>query len=610
MALDPLARSSWRGFLDSLRPPAGFELRAAVGTTFGLSFEALVGGLLTMVDAEAEEVVRDPLAGLIAATRLADRIRIFVHEGSISGSIEGVPARLAGLLDRIIVPVRPTSGRFHPKIWLTHYASAVRSRKEHDQIRLFVGSRNLVASSSFELGLSVEGPVGTSVTTLGEEVASVLESCLRGQRIGCPAVKQLADLVRRTNFQTPDEGRDEFRVRWQGSQGHRHRDCLPPKSSRALVFSPFLEKSFIRLMLERTEVLRIVSTATAFRKLDDATFLELHARGRAQKEAATYVVGEDFGREDEGRIDGLHAKLVLVDDGREKNCTTFLGSGNATGAGWGLTAARNVECMVELKPGLPMDRLVQDFVMDRKGAPRPWIQEFELGDRIPLSDEENLQDRLREDASKFAAIRLRVSYDQVMRVLTVDLVETEAAFFQDTEADDIVVDFCPLGVPETAEQWEPLRSLALGPRPFRDVDVAAVSAFVVIRVTHGTGASVRRLAFAQLNVSDVLLADRDAAARRDLISQSSSEDILAALVFGVGRVRSRLHKLSADNSATSSTTGTQAISRVGLESMLQAIAERPELLTEIGLLLGHDEFFCRFREDLQHAISAVEVASL
>jgi hypothetical protein len=70
VSLDPRDRKNWTGFLDGLQPPAGYRLAAAVGTTFGLSLDALTAALLAMSEADGEALAGDPVAGVIAVTRV------------------------------------------------------------------------------------------------------------------------------------------------------------------------------------------------------------------------------------------------------------------------------------------------------------------------------------------------------------------------------------------------------------------------------------------------------------------------------------------------------------------------------------------------------------
>jgi hypothetical protein len=82
VTVDPRDRKSWQGFLDLLRPPPGYRVVAALGTTFGLSFDALTAALLAMLGTDGEELARDPVAGVIAITRLRASVRVLVHPGT------------------------------------------------------------------------------------------------------------------------------------------------------------------------------------------------------------------------------------------------------------------------------------------------------------------------------------------------------------------------------------------------------------------------------------------------------------------------------------------------------------------------------------------------
>jgi len=70
-----------RLLLDALRPPAGYTLETAIGTTFSLDLLALLTVPLafTLFDWEDEEgrPMADPLALLEAVRRHADHVAIF-----------------------------------------------------------------------------------------------------------------------------------------------------------------------------------------------------------------------------------------------------------------------------------------------------------------------------------------------------------------------------------------------------------------------------------------------------------------------------------------------------------------------------------------------------
>ena len=106
MSLNPEDRKNWQGFIDLLQPPPGYRLAAALGTTFGLSIDALFAALLSMCGADGEELGANPVAATMAITRMASKVRVLVHPATISGpSANEGTSRFIALLDRLIVEV-------------------------------------------------------------------------------------------------------------------------------------------------------------------------------------------------------------------------------------------------------------------------------------------------------------------------------------------------------------------------------------------------------------------------------------------------------------------------------------------------------------------------
>lgn len=121
MTLDPRERKNWQGFLELLQPPAGYRLRAAIGTTFGLSIEALTAALLAMGNADGESLASEPVAAVLGVTKMRNRVRVLVHPATISGQTAPGTRRFVALLDRMIVEVQPKAGLFHPKVWVLRF---------------------------------------------------------------------------------------------------------------------------------------------------------------------------------------------------------------------------------------------------------------------------------------------------------------------------------------------------------------------------------------------------------------------------------------------------------------------------------------------------------
>src|SRR5687767_6042393 len=85
LMLEPASRLL---LLDALRPPSGYRLDHAVGTTFSLDLAALLAAPVgfALLDREADDgrPVTDPVALLEAVRRNADRIDIFCQAGQIA----------------------------------------------------------------------------------------------------------------------------------------------------------------------------------------------------------------------------------------------------------------------------------------------------------------------------------------------------------------------------------------------------------------------------------------------------------------------------------------------------------------------------------------------
>src|SRR5256885_8111105 len=106
--------------METLRPPPGYELDRAVGTTYSLDLLALLTAPLAFTIFEWEGVDGgpgpDPLALLETMRRYAGRVNVFCQAGRIS-----VPKNrqlLFSYLENSVfeVSTRKPNGSFHPKV--------------------------------------------------------------------------------------------------------------------------------------------------------------------------------------------------------------------------------------------------------------------------------------------------------------------------------------------------------------------------------------------------------------------------------------------------------------------------------------------------------------
>lgn len=381
--------------LENLRPPAGYHLGRAVGTSYTLDLIALLTAPLafTFFDVHDRDgvPVGDPVALLEALRRHAEKVTLFCQAGAIS--VPKPEQALLAYLEGSVVEVRAPreGGLFHPKVWVLEFtADGLPS-----VYRVLCLSRNLTFDRAWDTCLSLEGrltprqrgygrnaPFGAFLTALPGLATRPIPTTLRRE------IERMADEIRRVDFEVPS-GFEDFRVHPLGLGGG---DAWPfPETKRSLVISPYLVGSVVDRLVRRHALDVLVSRPEAFEDVlrdrpEDAlpkrcyvlsagAALDAQVAGEADDDGdlATGVknsdeAGEPAGREgsgeangpggaDQPELTGLHAKLLLFEAGW--NTHVFTGSANATKAGLGL----NVELLVELvgkTSGCGIDALMGD----------------------------------------------------------------------------------------------------------------------------------------------------------------------------------------------------------------------------------------------------------
>ncbi len=327
--LDPGARQTLSSVL---RPPDGFRLDAAVGTSFTLDLRTLLAVPLTFAlldgvdigpDNESSSEEETPAAPVLLSALLAyaERIRMVSDAGYISAPTK--PSRLFSLLEPAIAPVVvPTGAHFHPKFWLLRFVDED-SNASH---RLVVSTRNLTDDRSWDL-----------VVVLGEDPAGIPGAVqpaidlLRAVAPGDVLIEGLASSAASARFLPPPEC-DDLRLHvWPAGRGA---DPMVGRSgSKMLVVSPFIGLDRLRTLAGRSDQLTVVSRPETFDRL---------ASGGALPRAALRRL-VDLAADDDGLSGELHAKLVVLDEA-EGRSRWWLGSLNATENG----VLRNAEAVLEL----------------------------------------------------------------------------------------------------------------------------------------------------------------------------------------------------------------------------------------------------------------------
>jgi hypothetical protein len=612
VSLNPEDRKSWQGFLDLLQPPPGYRLGAAIGTTFGLSMEALTAALLSMCDADGGELASDPVAAAMAVTRMSPKVRVLVHPATITGpSADSGSNRFIALLDRLVVEVQPTSGLFHPKVWALRFEQIGTPRGEApiEKGRVIVGSRNLTQSTSFELGAAFEGVVakeGADASELGGDIASALRAWLTATNIRYPeAVWHLPRFIRRLVFDVPHEADAALRFRWQGMGQKPLADALPSRLERAVVVSPFIQPDFVTRMLDRTVTLHIVSIPESLDALPDDSIAALDARADAQGSPVLYQV-TNHGNPDDAHIDGIHAKLLLT-EGHRHQPATFVGSANATGPGWGLGGPANVEAMVEMRPGIGIDRFVAGFIRENKTKVHPWVSEYDRSAKPEPDKDKEVERRALAALREVARTELAIRYDSKRQRLTLLRASRRVELPTWVTEGGLEFSLVPLLLAGTVGAWRLVSELDGGGCHFDQVPIAKLSAFVALRAQcHMPPLERQRFIMAKLTLDDALLDERDQAIRADIFATADPAMVLNALVRGLAHVRSVAPSVGG-RSATTNRGLHALLANTTLERLLQAVALDPRLVSEMRLLLGplYGEPLLKLCDDLEEVMRRV-----
>lgn len=611
MNLNPEDRKNWHGFLDLMQPPPGYRLGAAIGTTFGLSIEALVAGLLSMCNADGEELLQDPVAATIAITKLSDKVRVLVQAGTIS-----CPAPNAGtnpfvaLLDRLLVQIKPSEGLFHPKVWAIRFEhiGTPKDGVPGEVWRVFVGSRNLGRSTSFELGAVFEGRPSKEDegSNLGAEVAAALRQWMSATKDRYPeAVWQLPKLISRIAFETPHEASESLRFGWQGLGRKPLRQLWPARLDRAVVVSPFIQPDFLQNLLDMTRELVVVSIPQSLDGLPDETIAALNARAAEQDMPVLYQV-TDHGNPDDAYIDGIHAKLLLFEDAQQRSMT-YVGSANATGPGWGLSGTSNVEAMVEMRPGISINRFMSGFIRESQSKLHPWVSEYDRSARMEPDAEQDMERQLLAALREVAGLELILRYDAHQQRMTISTASETFKLPAWISSGDITFSFAPFLLAHSPENWRPLKDITPGSTHFDGVPIDKVTAFISVRA-QCTSPKMDRLRFvvARLEVDRETLNERDATLRSEIMAHADPAMVLNALIRGVSHVRtgealmeSGKRRVNGDLRAL--------LEETTLERLLQAVALDRSLIRDMRLLLGphHGEPLTRLCDDLEEVLQRV-----
>ncbi|MFC9335816.1 phospholipase D family protein [Arthrobacter sp. NPDC057009] len=366
-----LEAANRQALTQQLKPPAGFRLSHAVGTTFTLDMTSALSVPLSFVAGSGEEFT-NTVAVLSALRKVSDRVDIFCQAGHIKAPSNA--SDLLALLEPMVHQVSVRSGLFHPKIWVLEFEN-----DDERRYRFLCSSRNLTTDASWDLLVRLDGmpaedgkSVGPDSGPLARFIEGLPKLCtVRPDDDRVAKMKGLASRLASVQWELPEEiQRLAFRPMGVGEEFEQesivahlrdpeHFIALNQKTGAAahlgrdkLVISPFLDDTLVgRLRDKWTDNLYIYSrddqlnllqkqtvanARTSFKAFDELGIPESAESGQSDTdESGIHRVADD--------LSGLHAKAYFCD--YDHYTYALLGSANATEAGF----TRNVEFLLEMR---------------------------------------------------------------------------------------------------------------------------------------------------------------------------------------------------------------------------------------------------------------------
>ena len=470
-------------FSEALRPPDGYQLSWAIGTSYTLDLVAAMAAPLAFALFDCEQQDASPAGAdaiplLEALRRYAGRLTVFVQAGQIA-----VPKPqqflLSYLENSVIEATAPArGGLFHPKIWLLRFAA----EDAPVRYRFACLSRNLTFDRAWDTAVVIEGMVADRQRAfavnhpLADFIAALPGLALR------PVSPEIAERAR--------QGHDEvLRVAWElpagfdgltfwplGIRGHR-RWPLAGRADRRLVVSPFLSQAALVRLGGSGDGDILVSRLESLQELEN---LGSFHSAYVLDEAASIDDDRDDANPADHVLQGPHAKLYVADAGWQARVWT--GSANATDAAFG----PNVEFLVELQG--PRSKFGIDALL-AKGAGEArfsdLLQPYSQHQHLPPDEvEEGLRARIERarQALARAAIVARVQADGAADQFTVTLTSEHGLA---GITDDISVRCWPVMLGETASECLSVSGPVLARFAVTGEELSSLFAFAV-KATKGT----------------------------------------------------------------------------------------------------------------------------
>ena len=584
---DTFGHTNRHSVVEMFRPPSGYRLDGAIGTTYSADFLTLTSIMLAFVDAEAEDDQKFNIPKqLFAVTRLAKKMLLFVNRSSILYSGAKQSSRIFSIYDRMIREVRFEPGSFHPKVWLLKYKpkSTPANIGLQPVYRVVCSSRNVTANNSWELAAQLDGQKAAKQPTgsVGASLADYFQRIRGKTRIKATVLDEIIDELPYIKFALP-EGVDECLFTFQWPNAGSLLRTIPNEGKRALIVAPFLSSTFLNEVCARFDKVTLISTR---RELDHR--LDERLIGRMSPDI--YCVNDDLSAEVNTRL-GLHAKLYMFDV--ENRRTMMLGSANASHNAW---RGANCEAMLSFSPSMPEHKFMQQFVIKdaQTGDTYPWIERYGLEDwqgREEETEEEKIDAKIDAAQKTLAQFEFELHFvESEDRVLLRALRPQQQSAIAAHDHDGLEINALLISLiePDADHQWAAFKVKdAFSDGIQYDASVARLTEFVCFRICHHPSKRAKNIVLkaAQHNFAGFLDA-RDKELLRSELSAKQFAQFLSAVLFDDNhRARNTIESILNRKHKTGTGTTRNRMFGIFIEDVMQSCTEDPSRINEVSSIM-------------------------
>lgn len=569
-----------------LAPPDGYMLDFAIGTTYSLDLDALVGACIALGLSEEtdSDLMKNPICLLEALRATGDKVALFCEGGQIH--TPNNVTSLYILLEKIVFQVSTAKRKgiakypsFHPKFWLIRYVDEGGT----SLYRVVVLSRNLTFDRSWDVTFTMDGKANgrkTLKTSPLVDFVSYLTSNLPSDENAKEKLKKIRTIIRElpyVHFELNSREFEDFEFLPTGiknGNGGFHTTADKPfvplfedSSHEVLIMSPFLTSSVIREFIDRNKYINhteymLFTRAMSLGKLNPNDCADF--RIFTMKDAV--VDGESTISEEEQQIQkqDIHAKIFMV----RKYSDTYLYLGSLNASHNAING--NVEFMVMLKSKnryLNMRKLSEALFNGSEDNPSNPFQEVKLTDSIVVDEEQEKQSIL--DSYIKEINRMKPSAMVVTNGDSYDVSVNFAKF----ESSEYKTTISPL----LSNKTEIINENVL----FKSLSLTQLSVFYKISVSDGIS-TVQRVIIIP---TDGMPEDREKAVVSNVVKDKDCFYRYIAFLLGDNYVLSALEATNGTNvMGTNNTHKTIQIPAL-YEKMLQTAATAPERFKEIDYLI-------------------------